>query len=342
MKKMKNITLLISLFFVFSIHAECVHDFKTSGIDLASRESSNQLFVDLKHDGRYLPLNSVYKQLAMTVIYDVQKLEQHTKADGYDDRYIKYYRYARMLEFITEFEDQFEENGYQVQTIGQSLQNRELKVVFPKKFDASKKLIVMFGRHHGDEGTANWIIEGFIESFFSRPEIMDAYQLVLYPMVNPDGAENRVRYNVNRRDLNRVWGVTPAQSKDEILAIHSHLDSIVLSAGLNPVITLDMHGSFDEDFIYRVGQSTFGRAYYGMQKLFIDELGSRDEWQAGNFILSEGDPGMARIRLAKVHGWNTLTHETPRDIPLNNRRDRSLQSLKDQGVAALETIETLY
>tara|TARA_R110000868_G_scaffold72133_9_gene210444 strand:- start:7344 stop:8321 length:978 start_codon:yes stop_codon:yes gene_type:complete len=322
--------------------SECVHDFQTTGIDLAARESGSNLFVDIHHDGRYFALDEVYKQLAMTVIYDVQKIETTHKADSYDDRYIKYYHYSRVLEFLGEFKSTFDSAGYISETIGTSLAGRDLKVVYPKEFDPSKKLIIMFGRHHGDEGTANWIIEGFVESFFQRPEILEQYQLVLYPMVNPDGAENKVRYNNNRRDLNRVWAISPSDSKDEVQFIHTHMTKLVERSGLKPVIVLDMHGSFDEDFIYRVGQSTFGRSYYQMQQSFIDELGSRDPWQAGNFILSEGSPGMARIRLASVHGWHTLTHETPRDIPLNNRQNRKLQSLKEQGVAALNSIEALY
>lgn len=339
---MKKLIALFVLLSVFSLRAACVLEFKTSGLDLTNREARNSLFVDLNHDGRYLPLSAVANELNSITTYQVQKLLGSTKAVGYDDRYIKYYRYARVLEFLAEFQTRFEQNDYIVETIGHSLSGRELKVVHPRTLDPNKKLIVMFGRHHGDEGTANWIIEGFVEDFFSKPEVLEEYQLVLYPMVNPDGAENQVRYNNNRYDLNRVWGITPAQSKDEVISIHSHLEKLVIKAGFEPVITLDMHGSFTDDFIYRVGSSTFGRSYYHMQQLFIDDLGTRDPWQAGNYILSEGAAGMARIRLAKVHGWHTLTHETPRDIPLNNRQGRSLDTLKAQGIAALETIQALY
>jgi len=340
---MKISILILSLLFTpLCVWATCVVEFQTTGIDLSQRESNSNLMVDLHQDGRFFPLDEVYKELKMPVLYQVQNYAQADKDTGYDDRYIKYYRYARILEFLNEKNEQFELNGYQVQTIGKSLSGRDLKAVFPKKLDPSKKLIVMFGRHHGDEGTANWIIEGFVNEFFNRAEALKNYQLVLYPMVNPDGAENQVRYNNNRRDLNRVWATDSRQSKDEVQFVHTHLNDLVLSNGLKPVITLDMHGSFDEDFIYRVGRSTFGQAYFETQQTFIDELGTLDPWQAGNFILSEGEPGMARIRLAKTHGWHTLTHETPRDIPLRNSRNRTMQSLIDQGVAALDTIETLY
>lgn len=339
---MKNLIALYTVFSVFSIQAACVQEFKTSGLDLLHREDKATFFVDINDDGRFVELAQIEQQLNSLTTYSVQKQIRAQKATGYDDRYIKYYHYARVLDFLQEFQTRFDQNDYIVKTIGHSLSGRELKVVHPRELDSSKKLIVMFGRHHGDEGTANWIIEGFVQDFFSKPEVLAEYQLVLYPMVNPDGAENQVRYNNNRYDLNRVWGITPAQSKDEVAAIHSHLEEFVIKTGRQPIITLDMHGSFTEDFIYRVGSSTFGRSYYHMQQLFIDDLGSRDQWQAGNYELSEGAPGMARIRLAKEHGWHTLTHETPRDIPLNNRQGRSLETLKAQGVAALETIQALY
>ena len=341
---MKNLITLLSLFFIpLSVWSTCVVEFKASGHDLTKMTKTSDLLIDLHDDGRFFPLKEVLGQLKSPIQYSLQKINHiDEKSDDYDDRYIKYYRYARVLEFLQEQQTTFTANNYQIQTIGKSLDGRDLKVVFPKELDPNKKLIVMFGRHHGDEGTANWIIEGFVNEFFSRSKTLEGYQLVLYPMVNPDGAENRVRYNNNRRDLNRVWGQDSRQSKDEIQFIHQHLNQVVLSSGLTPVITLDMHGSFDEDFIYRVGKRTFGLEYYETQQTFIDELGTLDPWQAANFILSEGNPGMARIRLASLHGWHTLTHETPRDIPLNNRRNRSLQSLKEQGVAALDTIETLY
>ncbi len=341
---MKNlITLLLLIFNPLTAWTNCVVEFKSTGLELSNNEARSDLLIDVYNDGRFFPLDEVRNDIKSLVVYNIQKLNHNNeKNDDYDDRYIKYYRYARLLEFLQEKNEIFTANDYQLQTIGSSLDGRELKVVFPITLDPNKKLIVMFGRHHGDEGTANWIIEGFVNEFFSRPETLKEYQLVLYPMVNPDGAENQVRYNNNRRDLNRVWGQDSRQSKDEVQYIHQHLNQVVLTSGLVPVVTLDMHGSFDEDFIYRVGKRTFGLEYYETQQTFIDELGTFDPWQAANFILSEGNPGMARIRLASLHGWNTMTHETPRDIPLKNPKNRSLQSLLDQGVAALDTIETLY
>lgn len=339
---MKNLIIaLLTSLFSFCVSAECVEEFDILGQSLKHMKSK-ALYVDVHADGRFSPLHEVEASLNPLINYRVQRLQNASPENNYDNRYIQYYRYERLLNFLSEINQTLEQNNYITSTVGKSLDGRNLKAIYPREFDPNKKLIVMFGRHHGDEGTANWIIEGFVNAFFDRGEISEKYQLVLYPMVNPDGAERRVRYNRNRYDLNRVWAANALQSKDEVKFIHQHLNSLVIEKNLTPVITLDMHGSFTEDFIYRVGQSTFGQAYYQMQQLFIDELGTRDSWQAGNYILSEGEAGMARIRLAKQHGWHVLTHETPRDIPLSNRQNRSKQSLIEQGIAALETIHLLY
>lgn len=198
----------------------------------------------------------------------------------------------------------------------------------------------MYGRHHGDEGTANWIIEGFVEKLLSSENFFDRFQLILYPMVNPDGAEAKRRYNSNGYDLNRVWDSNPARSKDEIGIIQTHLKKIYLGKSEEPVIALDMHGSFTRDYIYRVRKTFRDIGFYNLQQSFIDELGSRDPWQAGTFNLSDGDSKMARIYLVRDFEINALTHETPRDIP--KRGSRSIETLKSQGVDVFESIMTLY
>src|SRR5690606_25867852 len=118
---MKKLIALFTLFSVSSIHAECVHEFATSGLDLMSRESTKALFVDVGNDGRFLPLNEVVKKLNSLTTYQVQKQLRTDKALGYDDRYIKYYHYSRVLEFLQEYQTRFEQNDYIVETVGHSL-----------------------------------------------------------------------------------------------------------------------------------------------------------------------------------------------------------------------------
>jgi hypothetical protein len=200
----------------------------------------------------------------------------------------------------------------------------------------------MFGRHHGDEGTANWIIEGFVSDFLNASsEYHEQFQLILYPMVNPDGAEAQSRYNENNRDLNRSWSMDNSKTYDEAKIIHNNLRQFLKNPN-QVIIGLDMHGSFTKDFIYRVEDNYVDRAFYDHQQEFIDQLGSYDIWQKGNYELSNGHPKMARIVLINGYGLNALTHETPRDIKIKNKPGRSKESLKKQGSDIFNSLGSNY
>ena len=333
------ITLLLFSFFAPLSHGICVHEKKLSGfelLDTLTHESASQFHIEV--DGIFYPMNKLPK-LNPAKEYSVQW--GHSKAiNGYDDKYVKYYRYTRVQEFIESHRQSLSQRGYQIEVIGKSVEGRDLYSIYPKAIDSSKKMVLMYGRHHGDEGTANWIIEGFVEKLLSNNDFFDRFQLILYPMVNPDGAEAQKRYNSRGRDLNRVWYSSPSRSKDEVAIIQTHLKSVYLDKGYRPIIALDMHGSFTQDFIYRVDRSFRDLPFFNTQQNFIDELGSRDRWQAGTYDLSNGDPQMARIYLIRDFGINALTHETPRDIAKNS--ERSLETLKSQGRDVYESILTLY
>ena len=103
-----------------------------------------------------------------------------------------------------------------------------------------------------------------------------------------------------------------------------------------------MHGSFTEDFIYRVKKDYVSSGFFIHQQKFIDELSSYDKWQRGNFQLSNGHKKMARIVLINSYKFNALTHETPRDIKINNSRGRTKADLFKQGSAIFSSIIRLY
>ena len=67
-----------------------------------------------------------------------------------------------------------------------------------------------------------------------------------------------------------------------------------------------------------------------------------DPWQAGNFQLSNGDSRMARLVLVNRYKKNAMTHESIRNIKLNNRDRRSKADLIDQGLAVFKTVSHLY
>lgn len=342
-----SFTLFFALFST-SLMAECVHEYKMTGRQILSLGGEGQLFIE--KDQRFIPKDA-FKNLNPEENYTVQwthktldggsKINKSSRHDDYNRRYVEYYTYARMGIYLNQKKSAFEEAGYELRVIGKSVQGRNLYAVTPKTFDPSKKTILMYGRHHGDEGTANWIIEGFLNNVYTKESssFHDKYQLVLYPMINPDGAEAHTRYNANGYDLNRVWYPDVKDSKDEIKTIQAEVNTYLAQAK-KIVIALDMHGSFVEDFIYRVDYDFLDRDFYNHQSEFINFLGRFDPWQAGNYELSDGHRYMARIYLVRDHKINALTHESIRDLERNG--SRSVETLKQQGDAVYQAITGLY
>ena len=326
---------LCAFLFLFQAYANCVHEMSLTGKEIKAHPKRLNFLIENK-DARFIPYHNFFEDLNDLQKYDIQiqHVEMKTESsEGYNDRYLKYYSYERLENYLNSQEEELLTMNYEISIIGKSIRGLNLYHIAPKKIDQNKKLILMFGRHHGDEGTANWIIEGFLDNFMTNKEFRDQYQLVLYPMVNPDGAKSRTRYNANGRDLNRVWDTDYRKSKDEIGIIQGHF----LSNYRNPVIMLDMHGSFTEDFIYRVDRNFKGRDFYNTQQSFIDTLSSFDPYQNGNYYTSNGHRKMSRIYFVNKFNINALTHETPRDIKKNG--DRGIKELKSQGIALIETIK---
>lgn len=325
-------------------HAECVHELKTLGSELLNKDFSKENYYVLTNEGVFTELQN-YKINPLEVYTLQQKtISDNKRADfnQYNKKYIEYYRYARIQKFLSEVKSDFENLGYEYHTIGKSILGRDLYAVTPVNYDPNKKTILMFGRHHGDEGTANWIIEGFVKKFLNASSSFHQdFQLVLIPMINPDGAEAQSRYNENNRDLNRSWHKRVSRSRDEAKVVNKFIQPYLK----NPkqiVIVLDMHGSFTEDFFFRVKPGFMGREFFNHQQDFIDTLKIYDSFQNGNYKATNGDRGMARIVMVKSYKLNALTHETPRDIKLKNSLQRSKQSLFTQGESLLYSIQRSY
>lgn len=338
---MKIFTTMMVL--LFSVHAvaECVHEQFLTLQEIRQLPHEQNSFIEVKQ--RFIPLKDFQKLTVASGKYLVQtfhpnQLAHHQEGSrsSYNRNYLEYYEYEHLLKYLKRIDPQLKSKGYRTQMIGFSVGGRNLYAIAPRKIDLNKKTILMFGRHHGDEGTANWIIEGFLDRFLAQDQ---EYQLILYPMVNPDGAANQKRYNANGRDLNRVWGKSASSSKDEVQTIHQHLEPW-LKGLTNTVVVLDMHGSFTEDFIYRVDRRFKSQQFHQHQEDFIQQLGKYDPFQNGNYQTSNGHPKMSRIMLINQYGLNAMTHESIRDI--RKGKSRTIATLKAQGEAIVQTVHDLY
>ncbi len=335
------ITIIPIVFSSYTI-AKCINETQLSGraIKTLGLNLNNKVYIDL--NGKYQSINkSISLNSNKQYNIQVQYTDEDILNELLDDNYLEYYDYSTLTQYLSIVREKLTPLNYKIETIGKSVQNRNLYVISPTQVDDSKKTIIVLGRQHGDEGTSNYIIEGFLNKVFAsnNKEWHKKFQIIIYPMINPDGADNRTRYNANGRDLNREWTKNYIKKNDEIYYISNHMTPYLKSIK-NVILSLDMHGSFNEDFIYQVDQNFISIDFFLNQSKFIDILGDYDQWQNGNSKISNGHNDMARMRLIKDYRINTLTHETVRDIPID--KDRTIETLKEQGISIYNTITNLY
>lgn len=68
-----------------------------------------------------------------------------------------------------------------------------------------KKKVCLSGGIHGDEPAGVETILAVIEMIRNKPALLDRFQFILFPCINPFGYEHHTRHNRSRIDLNRQY-----------------------------------------------------------------------------------------------------------------------------------------
>ncbi|TDJ07482.1 MAG: hypothetical protein E2O68_03505 [Deltaproteobacteria bacterium] len=309
--------------------SECVDEVLLKGNKLLNLNQKDNIYVEMEN--RFISLKKI-KTLDPKKIYSVQILEEDQNKSDYNDKYLNYYGLPRFRFFLKKIAPKASQASYLIERIGESVKARDIFVIRPAKLDPNKKTLLMLVRHHGNEGTANWIFEGFIVPYLKNQELLSTTQIIVYPMINPDGVVGRSRYNANGFDLNRTW----ESPVDEVKLVADHLKTLISYNKID--FLLDMHSHKSEDIIYRVDEDYLSLDYYFNQSTFIETLGRYDFWQNGNYIVSNGKEGMSRIFFADNYKINSLTHETLKNIPRAGEARRTIKTLKEQGRALNQAI----
>jgi hypothetical protein len=137
--------------------------------------------------------------------------------------------------------------------IGRSLQGRPLHKLEIGNPRAGSFLVVL-GRQHPPETTGTLALMSFVETLAGDTPLArafrDKFQVLLVPLVNPDGVENgHWRHNAAGVDLNRDWGpfLQPETRavRDQILALRERG---------NIFFFLDFHSTFSDVFYTRTDE----------------------------------------------------------------------------------------
>ena len=125
--------------------------------------------------------------------------------------------YVASQELITNFwynkwYNELENSGrVRREVIGFSVLKNPIPMFFVEK-NINNPYILILGRQHPPEVTGAFAMRGFINQLLNKNSLSDSflknYNILFVPLMNPDGVMNGYwRYNENKKDLNRDWGI---------------------------------------------------------------------------------------------------------------------------------------
>ena len=119
--------------------------------------------------------------------------------------------------------------------------------------DTKKGVLIITSRQHSPEVSGDLAMRAFTEGFITQDSLATAFlqnfEVHLFPMVNPDGAEaGHWRLNANGADLNRDW---EAFNQPETQAVRDALLSLKKREGRKVFYHIDFHAT-DEHVLYPI------------------------------------------------------------------------------------------
>lgn len=129
--------------------------------------------------------------------------------------------------------------AYGLELAGHSVEDRE---IFAVKLGSGPTRVLAWSQMHGNESTTTKALLDFIQACqLDPPSWMENVELLLIPVLNPDGARAYTRFNANKIDLNRD---AQKLSQPESLVLRRLFDSF------KPHYCLNLH---DQRTIYGAG-----------------------------------------------------------------------------------------
>jgi murein tripeptide amidase MpaA len=175
--------------------------------------------------------------------FDLAQMANYTYSSGAQD-WAQYCNYDCML---ARLQDISAECGWALESIGQSVQGREIWVMTVGPTSDPKVLVA--SNIHGDEqvgGQLNqrWLWESCFEPTAEQTAIATTMTTAWMPMMSPDGHESIRRNNANNRDLNRDFPI-PGQSptRDRQVETVAYMDYVAAHPSLRT--SMMYHGKKD-------------------------------------------------------------------------------------------------
>ena len=160
--------------------------------------------------------------------------------------------YVASQELITNFwynkwYNELENSGrVRREIIGFSVLKNPIPMFFVEK-NINNPYILILGRQHPPEVTGAFAMRGFINQLLNKNSLSDSflknYNILFVPLMNPDGVMNGYwRYNENKKDLNRDWGIFIQPETDAVNKKLTELKNKKLA------LFIDFHSTFKNLF----------------------------------------------------------------------------------------------
>jgi murein tripeptide amidase MpaA len=156
-----------------------------------------------------------------------------------------------------------------LQTLGQTLDGRDMSLLQIGEADEDKKVIWLTARQHPGETMAEWFMEGFIERLLDEDdaisrELLSKAVFYLVPNMNPDGSvRGHLRTNAKGVNLNREWQEPSLENSPEVYLVREKM----LATGVD--MHLDIHG--DEALPYNFVAGCEGIPSYDERHRLLEE-----------------------------------------------------------------------
>lgn len=132
--------------------------------------------------------------------------------------------------------------GSRAGSAGRSALGKSIPVVEIGNPGSPHKIVVL-GRQHPPEVTGHLALTHFVEVLNADPEAKERFHILVFPLVNPDGADNgHWRHNQGGVDLNRDWADF---NQPETRAIRDYLKNKIKSTDTLR-FAIDFHSTYDD------------------------------------------------------------------------------------------------
>ena len=217
-------------------------------------------------------------------------------------------------------------------TAGESVQGRPLfHMNITKGDNRGKPAIIVISRQHPPEVTGFFAMKAFIETLIelgSKNGFFDSYRLMVYPLMNPDGADlGHFRHNTGGVDLNRDWSI---YHQPEIAQITQHMVNETKEHKNNVLLGLDFHSTFHD--VYYTPHESVKRKIPDFTKTWLESIRSALNIDDINESPGKGERPTSSAWFNRQFGATGITYEigdkTPREF-IKKKGEVSAHALMD-------------